>query len=291
MIGLGAMGAAMASNLAKAGYLHRIWNRTESKAKSLAARINIDVADSVPKLAEECDLILICVSADKDLCEIIERLVPALNNKHIIIDTSTVSAETAIHASSLVANKGAHFLDAPVSGGLEGAKNAQLVMMIGGEADTFNKVQPTLKTISKKQIHLGTTGSGQACKAVNQIMAAGINQAVSEAMAFAQAMKLDLDQVIDVVSSGAAGNWFLQNRAATMVRNNFESGFKLELHHKDLTICRKMAESITAVETRLPIVEMTLIHYQRLMKQGLGEKDISALFQLKQKLFVAKEAD
>jgi 3-hydroxyisobutyrate dehydrogenase len=132
---------------------------------------------------------------------------------------------------------------------------------------------------------MGKTGSGQATKAVNQVMAAGINQAVSEALAFGNALGLDMDKLIDVIGGGAASNWFLANRGANMAKGIFEPGFKVSLHHKDLELCRNMAEKLTQGDNRLPIIEMTLIHYRRLMEAGFGEEDISSLYRHKQKLF------
>jgi len=284
-IGLGAMGMPIAKNLATAKFLHRIWNRTESKSEIFSQQTKVKIAITLKELAADCNVIFTSVSADNDLESVVKNLLPSLTNQHVIIDTSTVSMMTAKKINKLVRDKGAHFLDAPVSGGVEGAQSATLVMMIGGDEVVFQTVLPLLACISRKQVYLGESGSGQACKAVNQIMAAGINQAVSESLAFAQAINLDLDKVIEVTSSGAAANWFLTKRGPTMVKGVFEPGFKLALHHKDLKICREMIESVAADEIRLPLVEMSLIHYQRLMDQGLGDEDISVLFKLKQKLF------
>jgi len=136
--------------------------------------------------------------------------------------------------------------------------------------------------MTKAVTHMGPVGAGQATKAVNQIMAAGINQAVTEALAFGQAMGLDMRKVIDVVGGGAAGNWFLSHRGPTMVEDVFKPGFKVALHHKDLSICKRMAAGLNVA---LPVVEMTLVHYQRLMQAGYGEEDISALYRLKREMF------
>lgn len=285
VIGLGAMGQPMAVNLASAGYLHRLWNRNHDKAKTLSQAINVPAVHDLQTLARDCDVLFTCVSADQDLLEVIQGLEPELNSSQIIIDTSTVSPATAIEVQKRLGSIQVEFLDAPVSGGVEGAKNAQLVMMVGGKRTVFDAVRPLLDSISRKQIYLGEAGSGQACKAVNQLMAAGINQAVSESLAFAQALNLDLDKVIEAVNAGAAANWFLQNRGQSMANNQFDPGFRLALHYKDLSICRELAESCTAVDTRLPLIEMTMIHYRRLMQQELGDQDISALFKLKQQLF------
>jgi 3-hydroxyisobutyrate dehydrogenase len=169
-----------------------------------------------------------------------------------------------------------------VSGGSEGATNGTLVMMAGGDAAMLEKLRPTLACFTRMVTRMGPVGAGQATKAVNQIMAAGINQAVTEALAFGQAQGLDMEQVIQVVSGGAAGNWFLDHRGRSMLAGRFEPGFKLALHHKDLQICRQMAEARNA---RSPLLEMTLADYKELLTEGHGEEDISSLFQLKQQLY------
>ncbi len=151
-------------------------------------------------------------------------------------------------------------------------------MMVGGEAEVLERVRGPLAAIAATIVHIGPTGSGQATKAVNQIMAAGINQAVTEAMAFGEAMGLDMDKVIDVVSQGAAANWFLSHRGRTMLQGQFNPGFKVALHHKDLRICQAMAAQ---AGLQVPIVEMTLRDYAELMRAKHGEEDISALFRIK----------
>ncbi|MDH5453970.1 MAG: NAD(P)-dependent oxidoreductase, partial [Paracoccaceae bacterium] len=172
--------------------------------------------------------------------------------------------------------------DAPVSGGKEGAEKATMVMMIGGDEAVLHQVMPVLENISRKVVHMGPVGSGQATKAVNQIMCAGINQAVTEALAFGQHQGLDMDKVVDVVSSGAAGNWFVEHRGRSMTRGVFDPGFRVALHHKDLKICQAM---LAADHVRLPVVEMTLENYERLMAVGHGDEDISALYRVKRPLF------
>jgi 3-hydroxyisobutyrate dehydrogenase len=200
----------------------------------------------------------------------------------VVVDTSTVSRDTACEAAARLQKVKAEFLDAPVSGGMEGARKGTLAMMVGGDAEVLNQVRPVLDSIAGRIEHMGPVGAGQATKAVNQIMAAGINQAVSEALAFAGALELPLDKVIEVVGSGAAGNWFLMHRGPTMTHGNYEPGFRVALHHKDLAICKQMAEHF---DVSLPVVEMTLIHYRRLMDAGLGDLDISALHREKQGMF------
>lgn len=282
VIGLGAMGAGIAFNLHKAGHLAAFWNRSPDPAKVMSDQTGMAAAVSAAEVAALCDLIILCVSRDADVIEVVTAMLPSVKPGSVVIDTSTVSADTAKEVAAILKTVGADFLDSPVSGGVEGAKNGTMAMMIGGDEAVLEKVRPVLETIGGKIMYMGPTGSGQATKAVNQIMAAGINQAVTEALAFGQAMGLDMDKVIDVVGSGAAANWFLDHRGRTMLAGKFDPGFKVALHHKDLLICREMAKSTS--NTELPAVEMTIRNYQSLMEQGHGEKDISSLFQIKKKM-------
>jgi len=281
-IGLGAMGWGMAANLAKAGLLASVWNRSGDKARSFAAEHGVQAAAEPAAVASASDVIITCVSADADVLAVIDALLPALKAGQVVVDTSTVSVDTAREAARRVEAAGARFLDCPVSGGTEGARNGQLVMMAGGDADVLERIRPLLAPMTKAVTHMGAVGAGQATKAVNQIMAAGINQAVTEALAFGQSMGLDMVKVIGVVGGGAAGNWFLSHRGPTMTQGVFQPGFKVALHHKDLNICKQMAEAQGVV---MPVVEMTLLHYQRLMNAGFGDEDISALYRLKQEMF------
>lgn len=281
VIGLGAMGANMARNLKKHDLLAAVWNRSPDKAETLAAETGCRVADSPAQLAEICDVIITCVSRDEDVLSVVDQLLPGIQPDSVVADTSTVNAGTAQAAAARLGEKNAFFLDCPVSGGVEGARQGTLVTMVGGDAGALERARPALEAIAGNIIHMGESGAGQATKAVNQLMAAGINQAVTEALAFGESLGLDMEKVVDVVSAGAAGNWFVQHRGKTMLRGVFEPGFKLGLHHKDLTICRSMALEKTGIS--LPMVEMTLIHYQKLMDEGHGDEDISSLFRLKQR--------
>jgi len=285
LIGLGNMGTAMASNLYKAGFLYAIWNRNKDKTYAFCKEYKVPVFDSLATLASQCELIITCVSADKDLLEVINKLKPDLNARTIIVDTSTVSMQTAKNLYEELSEIDVAFIDAPVSGGVEGARNAQLVMMAGGNEKILNHIRPALESITKRIEYMGSCGNGQATKAVNQVMAAGINQAVSEALALADAAGLDLEKVIDVISGGAAGNWFLQHRGQTMTKNIYDPGFKMNLHHKDLLLCKQLVQQLNKGEKSLPVIEMTLIHYQRLMDAGFGEEDISSLYRLKKEVF------
>lgn len=280
MIGLGAMGVGMAGNIARRGYLTQVWNRTADKALQLAQELKINAPPSISELVASVDVIVLCVSADNDVLEVIDAMLGSIKPGAVVIDCSTVSSETAKIAAKRLNTQQVHFLDAPVSGGVEGAKNGTLAMMVGGDGLILEQVKPVLEAMSARITHMGETGTGQGTKAVNQIMAAGINQAVTEALAFAKAEGLALEQVIDVVSGGAAGNWFLNHRGLTMTQHQYQPGFKLALHHKDLKICEAMAAQNSA---ELPLVKQTVCDYQQLMDKGFGDEDISALFRLKQK--------
>lgn len=282
LIGLGAMGSGMAQRLAKAELLCAVWNRTRSTAVVLAENLGVIVCPDPAALARECDLIILSVAADADVLEVLEAMQEGLERGKIVVDTSTVGVDTVLQAAERAARSGAWFIDAPVSGGKEGALAGTLVMMAGGDAAAIERAMPALGAIAKKVVRMGGSGQGQAAKAVNQVMCAGINQAVCEALAFGQALGLDMDEVIGVISGGAAGNWFLEHRGPTMLRGSFNPGFKCVLHHKDLSICRRMLDGFSVA---LPVVEMTLKHYERLLAQGHGEEDISALYRLKQAMF------
>ncbi len=277
-IGLGAMGLGMARNLAKAGLLAGVYNRTAAKAQALATELGLTAYGTIQSLAASMDVVLTCVSADSDVLAVVAAIAGTAKAGTVVVDMSTVSSGTAQQAAALLRAKGVAFVDAPVSGGVEGANNGTLSIMIGGDADTLDKVRPVLEAMSSRIIHVGPTGSGQATKAVNQVMCAGINQAVTEALAFAAAQNLPMEKVIDAVAGGAAGNWFLDKRGKTMTSGTFAPGFKLALHHKDLKICQRMAEN---AQVAIPLSVMTITEYEQLMAAGHGDEDISALYRLK----------
>ena len=281
MIGLGAMGEHMARNLAKAGFLSALYNRTTQKAQNLGQELNVTVAPTLQVLAANVDIICLCVSRDEDVMEIIHTIKNTIRPDSVVVDMSTVSNHTAKKAAAILACGDVDFLDAPVSGGVEGAKSGKLAMMVGGDSVILEKVRPILASMATRIVHIGPTGSGQATKAVNQIMAAGINQAVTEALTFAKAQQLPMDQIIDVISGGAASSWFLQNRGLSMTENHYPAGFKVALHQKDLDICLQMGRDS---KVSLPLTSQTRDDYAQLIAQGLGECDISALYSLKTNL-------
>jgi 3-hydroxyisobutyrate dehydrogenase len=284
-VGLGAMGLPMALNLHRAGLLAAVWNRTPAKAAALSADTGVPAAPSLAALAGDCNLVMSCVSADEDLLEVVAALAPALRPGAIVVDCSTVAAGTARDAAALLTAAGAGFIDCPVSGGTEGAVAGTLSLMAGGDEATLERARPALEAIGGSITLMGPVGAGQSAKATNQIMVAGINQAVTEALAFGQAQGLPMERLIAALEKGAASNWFLSKRGPTMIRGEFPLGFKVGLHAKDLEICRRMADQLGV---KLPLVEMTLLHYARLPSHSADE-DISALFRLKSDMFTRSD--
>ena len=280
--GLGAMGRPMALNLHRAGLLRAVYNRGFGKSETLAAETGVLAARDLETLAGACDAVVLCLPADADVLAAVDVLAAALPEGALVIDCSTVAAETAREAAGRLAPRDIDFLDCPVSGGTEGARKGTLSIMAGGSEEALARARPILEAMGRSIVHLGGVGAGQSAKATNQIMVAGIAQAVTEALAFGRAHGLPMDALIRSLSGGAAGNWFLEHRGATMVRGEYPLGFKVELHAKDLEICREMAASLG---TRLPLVEMTLLHYRRLIEAGHAEEDISSLYRVKAALF------
>jgi 3-hydroxyisobutyrate dehydrogenase len=276
------MGAHMARNLARAGMLTGVWNRTADKATALAAELRCHAFVSLTELAGNCEAVVICVSADDDLRAVVSGLDAGLSPNMIVVDCSTVGAGTARDMHQHLASLGVGFLDCPVSGGVEGAKNATLAIMAGGDETVFGRALPILEKLGKTITYFGASGAGQAAKATNQIMCAGIIQAVGEAMAFAHAEGLPLDRLIETLGKGAGSSWYFVNRAPFMARNSFPAGFRVRLHDKDLRICKDMAAKRGAL---LPVVESTLHEYETLIAEGFGDEDISSIYRLKSALF------
>lgn len=295
VIGLGAMGAPMAENLAHAGLLRGVWNRTARRARTLAGRLGVEAFERPADLARACRVIVVSVSADDALREVVAALGPGARPGLVVADTSTVAPATARQAAQRLAASGAGFLDTPVSGGVEGARQGTLVMFAGGGRAHLDTARPVLAALAARVVHVGPVGAGQQAKAVNQVMAAGINQAVSEALALGEALGLPMDRLVEVYAQGAAGSWFLRHRGPSMLAGDYRPGFRIALHHKDLELCQALMAELQRGpgETRLPLVEMTRIHYERLIRAGHGDEDISALIRLKRALFAprGKEAD
>ncbi len=281
-VGLGAMGNHMARNLHRAGLLTAVWNRTLEKAQALAGELGVAAPVTLAELAKGVDAVVLCVSADNDVLEVVRALAPGLACGSLVVDCSTVSADTARKAAELLGKQGVEFLDCPVSGGVEGAREGTLAVMAGGTSEAFERARPVLEAMGRTIAHFGATGSGQAAKATNQIMCAGIIEAVSEAMAFARAQGLPLEKLIETLGKGAGSSWYFVHRAPNMARGSYPAGFRVRLHAKDLTICRDMAARFGVA---LPVVERMLSEYAELVSRGYGDEDISAAFRLKAELF------
>ncbi len=276
------MGAHMARNLHAAGLLSSLWNRTPDKASILAGELGIEAAPSPADLARHVDAIVLCVSADADVLEVVAEVARGVRPGCLVMDCSTVGADTARKACEMLRAHSAEFLDCPVSGGVEGARDAKLVVMVGGETEAFARAQPVLSKMAATVTHFGPVGSGQAAKATNQIMCAGIIDAVAEAMAFARAQGLPLEKLVDTLGKGAGSSWYFVHRAPNMIRGAYPAGFRVRLHAKDLGICRDMAARFGV---SLPVVERMLEEYAELVARGYGDEDISSTFRLKAELF------
>jgi 3-hydroxyisobutyrate dehydrogenase len=276
-IGLGAMGAPMARHLHARGLLAVVANRSASKAQALATELGVPAAASVQDFAG-CDAVMLCVSADADVLENVDALATVLKPGAIIVDHSTVSRATAQQAQARLAAHGIDFLDAPVSGGVEGARTGKLSVMVGGDARVLERAHPALESYAARITRMGPTGAGQSTKAVNQVLVAGIAQAVCEGLALAERLGLDAEQLLPTLGAGAAGNWFLDKRGATMLRSEFAPGFKSAHLLKDLRIVQVMAD---AAGIRHPVIDQSLADYAELVADGRGDEDTSALIRLK----------
>jgi 3-hydroxyisobutyrate dehydrogenase len=275
----------MARNLHKAGLLAAVWNRSAEKARALGTELGVSAPDTLEEFARLVDVAVVCVSADADVRSVVERMAPGLARGATVVDCSTVSADTARWAATFLAGRGVAFVDAPVSGGVEGAKNGALAIMCGGDRAAFDAVRPVLAAMGKTIEHFGPSGAGQATKATNQIMCAGIIRACAEAMAFAGAHNLPLDRVVSTLGAGAGSSWYFVHRAPNMIREAYPAGFRVKLHAKDLRICHDMAARFGV---QLPVVEAMLAEYAQLIELGHGDEDISATHRLKQALFKAQ---
>lgn len=281
-IGLGAMGKPIAAHLLKAACNLQVWNRTISVANHFQAehiaQACVQVVSNLRAMAAECETIFTCVSADKDLIGIVDELLPSLQANTIVCDHSTIAPETATKLGHKLAAVNCHFIDAPVSGGVEGARKGSLVAMVGGEKAIIERISPLLDCYTRKISRMGEIGAGQATKAVNQVMIAGIAEAVTEALALAERLKLPTNQLLEVLG-GAAGNWFMQHRGQSMLAEQFTVGFKLSLLYKDLGICEELARNL---DLDLQLLRQAREDYHRLIQAGEGSSDISALIHLKQ---------
>jgi 3-hydroxyisobutyrate dehydrogenase len=278
MAGLGAMGAPMARNLHAKGLLHAVYNRSRDKAEALAQELGVEAPASPQALAHACDLIITCVTADADVIALCAAFAEAAKPGLVVVDTSTTASASARECAALLRAAGGDFLDAPVSGGVEGAKNAKLSIMIGGSEATLERARPALEAIGARITRMGDVGAGQDTKAVNQVHVAGIAQAVCEGLALGAALGLEPEKLLPTLASGAAGNWFLDKRGATMLRGEFAPGFKHALLLKVLQIVDALARG---AGTRRDVIERSIADYAELVARGHGDEDTSALIRLK----------
>ncbi|HET6545806.1 MAG TPA: NAD(P)-dependent oxidoreductase [Rhodanobacteraceae bacterium] len=277
-IGLGAIGRPMAAHLARAGLLAAVWNRTRGKAEACAQEFSVAAPAAVAELAQMCNAIVLCVPADDDVLALARRIADHAQAGTLVIDHSTVSSATARAACGMLRAAAGDFLDAPVSGGVEGARNGKLSIMVGGEAAMLERARPMLACYAARISHMGAVGAGQDTKAVNQVLVAGIAEAVCEGLALGEALGLDAERLLPTLAAGAAGCWFLDKRGATMLHDEFSVGFKLALLHKDLKIVQQLART---AGTGSNVIDQSLADYARLLAQGHGDEDISALIRLK----------
>lgn len=276
-IGLGAMGAPMAGHLAARGLLAVVDNRTRNKADALAAQLGVRAAAGPADFAG-CDVVALCVSLDADVLQQVGVLAEVLAPGAVVVDHSTVSVDTARQAQARLAARGIGFIDAPVSGGVEGARNGKLSVMAGGDAAVLDTVRPVLEAYAARITHMGATGAGQATKAVNQVLVAGINEAVCEGLALGEKLGLDPEKLLPTLMAGAAGNWFLEKRGATMLKGQFAPGFKCGHLLKDLHIVRAMARE---AGIRTSVIDQACADYAELVQRGEADADTSALILLK----------
>jgi len=278
--GLGAMGRPIARNLHEHQLLLGVKNRTQGIASGLMTELNLAEFEDDEHLFSEADCVLTCVSADQDLIDVIDTFKSFLKPGSVVIDCSTVSADTARSIADDLASLAIGFMDAPVSGGVEGAKKGTLSVMVGAELKTYKRADDLFHSIGSQVTFMGKVGQGQATKAVNQVLVAGVAQAVCESLAYAEKCNLPIEKTIEVLSAGAAGNWFLDKRGVTMSKNQFDKGFKLSLLHKDLVIIQK---ALSEMQAESQIVNKGIKEFGQLMELGEGELDISALIKLKRK--------
>ncbi len=278
-IGLGAMGWPMAGHLHRTGQLTSIWNRSRGKAEAFAEQhSDVTVADSLGSLITAVDVIAVCVSADDDLQTIINDMMSSFRAGQIVVDHSTVSPTTAREIATHLKEIDVGFVDAPVTGGVEGAVKGTLAIMAGGSWDHFHALKPVFAAYAKVSHHLGPSGCGQAAKAVNQLMVAGIAEAVCESLALMETLDLPREAMLELLAGGAAGNWFLDKRGRTMLADEFEVGFAPALLVKDLKICKSLCDE-AGFESK--VVDLALTDYGALVKAGEPGRDISALIRQK----------
>ena len=269
--GVGIMGAGMAANLLANGQALTVWNRTRSKAEAIEGA---EVVDSLEDLAKAADIVFICVSDSPDVVDVVEGMLPSLREGQLIVDHSTISPAVTRTLADRVAARGLGWVDAPVSGGSEGAEKGTLSTMVGGSTEDLDRVRRYLETYSSTITHAGPVGSGQLVKLVNQILVVGNQMAVSEAFLFARRAGLDLAVTLEAVKGGAAGSWMLSNRGPQMIDNDWRPGFTIDLQQKDLRLVLEAADS---QGTPLPGTALIFQFYRALQASGHGHEGNHAL--------------
>jgi len=277
-IGLGVMGYPMAGHLKRAGHDVTAYNRSKDKADRWVAEYGGESAATPADAARDKDIVFACVGRDDDLRAVTignGGAFAAMKKGAVFVDHTTASATIARELSAVAEKSGFGFVDAPVSGGEQGAKSGQLTIMCGGSDADYAEAEPVMAAYAKQQRLLGPSGSGQLAKMVNQICIAGVVQGLSEALSFARAAGLDAEAVVSVISKGAAQSWQMENRHKTMLAGHFDHGFAVEWMRKDLGICFDEAERNGA---KLPVTEMVDKFYAEVEAMGGNRWDTSSLF-------------
>lgn len=275
-VGLGIMGQAMALNLVEAGHDVTVWNRTSSKADAIRDAGGV-VADSPQAVAAANELVMVCVSDTPDVDAVVfgpEGVAQGVSQGSLVIDHSTISPSATKEFAGRIGALGASWLDAPISGGSEGAKNGTLSIMIGGSAEDVERARVFLEVVGTTITHVGPQGAGQLVKAVNQILVVVNQLAVSEALLLAEAGDLDLAATLRAVESGAAGSWMLSNRGPQMIERDWRPGFTIDLQQKDLRLVLEAADDLG-----VPVPGTALVFqlYRALQQRGLGSEGNHAL--------------
>jgi len=280
-LGLGVMGYPMARHLAeKGGHEVTVYNRTFAKAEKWVGEHGGKPAATPREAAEGQDLVFACVGADDDVravCTGPDGAFQAMSADAIFVDHTTASAEVAREMYAAAREKGLQFIDGPVSGGQAGAENGALTVMCGGDVEPFERAKPAMDCFGRAVTLMGSAGSGQLTKMVNQICIAGLVQALSEGLNFGMKAGLNVSQVLEVISKGAAQSWQMENRGNTMIKGEFEFGFAVDWMRKDLGICLAEANRNGA---RLPVTALVDQFYSTLQARGGGRYDTSALIHL-----------
>ncbi len=275
-IGLGIMGRGMARNILKAGFPLRVWNRTASRMDELVVE-GAGPASSPGDLAFHSDIIITCVSDTPDVEQVLlgeGGVIHGARPGSLVIDMSTISPQATQRIAAQLAERHIHMLDAPVSGGSEGAARGTLSIMVGGDVTQFERALPVFQAMGTTITHLGPIGAGQTTKLVNQILVVGHALAMSEALLFAQAGGVDLRKALEAVSGGAAGSWMLSNRGPQILARDWRPGFTIDLQQKDLRLVLQEADRLG-----VPLPGTALIHqlYRTLQARGLGHEGNHAL--------------